>query len=174
MTDSLLSNSVSELTAQNIPMHGLTCWKQALVRSPSRAKELWRTSGILSWTERKTKRSTMQMTLSVYQISGVFDSSSPACTGTWGWGCCYEQPTAQWCPPNPQPVHWEDPKPRSWSLCQGPRTGLAVTDEARRVKDGRKEDNSLIKLAWITSYEVVILVMKSALYPEYYISHPLC
>lgn len=36
----------------NVPMHGLTCWKQALVRSPSRAKELCLTSGILSWTTR--------------------------------------------------------------------------------------------------------------------------
>lgn len=29
-------------------IQGLTCWKQAFVRSPNRAKELCRTSGILS------------------------------------------------------------------------------------------------------------------------------
>lgn len=40
-------------TTKDIPMQGFTCWKQALVRSPSRAKELWRTSGILSWSRRK-------------------------------------------------------------------------------------------------------------------------
>lgn len=33
----------------HLPMQGLTCWKQALVKSPSKANELCLTSGILSW-----------------------------------------------------------------------------------------------------------------------------
>ena len=33
----------------SLPIQGRTCWKQALVRSPSRANELCRTSGIGSW-----------------------------------------------------------------------------------------------------------------------------
>lgn len=59
----------SESSTPNVPMHGLTCWKQALVRSPSRANELWRTSGILSWTVRGKKESTrwdMQVSLRLF------------------------------------------------------------------------------------------------------------
>lgn len=33
-------------TKDILPIQGLTCWKQAFVRSPKRAKELWRTSGM--------------------------------------------------------------------------------------------------------------------------------
>lgn len=56
----------SESSTPNVPMHGLTCWKQALVRSPSRANELWRTSGILSWTVREKKRAQGETCKSVY------------------------------------------------------------------------------------------------------------
>ena len=35
-------------------MQGLTCWKQAFVKSPRRAKELCLTSGILSWLKKST------------------------------------------------------------------------------------------------------------------------
>lgn len=47
---------VSGNMCNHIPMQGLTCWKQALVKSPNRAKELCRTSGILSFENTKIKR----------------------------------------------------------------------------------------------------------------------
>ena len=89
----------------NIPMHGLTCWKEALVRSPSSAKELCRTSGILSWTFKENKSWKMQEALCFHQISSMFDNFLPACTGTWAWGCYYVRRAAQLHRPNLQPVH---------------------------------------------------------------------
>lgn len=80
-------------------------------------------------------------TLNIYKWHCPFDQnrsvsniSSPACTGTWGWGCCYKQPAARWCLPNLQLVHSGGPKPRSWNLCPETRTGLVVTDKATNVK----------------------------------------
>lgn len=100
----------SESSTPNVPMHGLTCWKQALVRSPSRANELWRTSGILSWTVRGKKREhkvrhASQFTFVCFFHVKYFYRALPACTGTWGWGYCYEPPAAQWCLPILLPVH---------------------------------------------------------------------
>lgn len=44
---------VSQVEGSGLPIQGLTWMKQALVRSPRRAKELCRTSGIESWGRRR-------------------------------------------------------------------------------------------------------------------------
>ena len=59
----------------NLPMQGLTCWKQAFVKSPRRAKELCLTSGILSWLKKKAQYSYTQPKLMKEDIRGQLQAN---------------------------------------------------------------------------------------------------
>ena len=56
-------------------MQGLTCWKQAFVKSPRRAKELCLTSGILSWLKKKAQYSYTQPKLMKEDIRGQIQAN---------------------------------------------------------------------------------------------------
>lgn len=50
-----------EVRTERLPMKGFTCWKQAFVKSPSKAKELCRTSGIGSWKRMQIVKCSIRM-----------------------------------------------------------------------------------------------------------------
>lgn len=106
----------------HLPMQGLTCTKQALVRSPRRAKELCRTSGMVSCGE--------QAGMGVSTADGCEHRGesrqppgqdggggrggpSPACTGRAASLCCCEPPAAPRGSQDPRPNHSAGPGPRS-------------------------------------------------------------
>ena len=69
----MLGHTLSGLL--NLPMQGLTCWKQAFVKSPRRAKELCLTSGILSWLKKKAQYSYTQPKLMKEDIRGQLQAN---------------------------------------------------------------------------------------------------
>jgi len=75
---------VSGNTCNHIPMQGLTCWKQALVKSPNRANELCRTSGILSFENTKIKRPFF----SKLKLKSLLKMSHPNFIKLQGWTYC--------------------------------------------------------------------------------------
>lgn len=82
----------------NSAMQGLTCTKQALVRSPSRAKELCRTSGMVScmhWKSsvmmllRATSCSTWQPSPSARPLSRSSATIMKSLSGASYWSGCW-------------------------------------------------------------------------------------
>lgn len=107
----------------HLPMQGLTCTKQALVRSPRRAKELCRTSGMVSCGEQAgmgvstadgcEHRGESRQPPGQDGGGGGRGGPSPACTGRAASLCCCEPPAAPRGSQDPRPNHSAGPGPRS-------------------------------------------------------------
>lgn len=101
-------------------MLGRTCWKHALVKSPSSANDDCRTSK----KEKDWVSSAKCRRLSYVYNFEIPPALGPACTGTaaasgWSWA-----PDALCDRPGLRLGHWASPKRLSWSLCRAPRTVL--------------------------------------------------